>query len=120
MEFRFHELIDLQNSVTLKKHYEKLSMMATGQDLMDFKKAATITAFLELQLLSTKFMSHFGTMYRCKQAFSVIKFVKLNYQTRLTYAVCTSKNINEIGSHQQPRLEDLGKKVQPQGSHGNV
>ena len=36
MDFGFQELIDLQNSATLKARFEKLPVMATGQDLIDF------------------------------------------------------------------------------------
>ena len=36
MDFGVQELIDLQNSVALKAHNEKLSVMAIDQDLMDF------------------------------------------------------------------------------------
>ena len=86
MDFGVQELIDLQNSVVLKARYEKLSVMATGQDLVDFWKAVPVTAFPKLPLFSAKFISRFGTTYRCEQAFSAMKFVKSNYQTRFTHA----------------------------------
>ena len=38
MDFGVQELIDLQNSAALKACSEKLSVMATGQDLVDFWK----------------------------------------------------------------------------------
>ena len=60
--------------------------MATGQDLVDFWKAVPVTAYPEWRSFNAKFISHFGTTYRCEQASSAIKFVKSNYRTRLTYA----------------------------------
>ena len=58
------ELIGLQNSVALKAHYEKLSVMATEQDLVDFWKAVQVTAFPDLRSFSAKSISRFGTTYR--------------------------------------------------------
>ena len=43
MDFGVQELIDLQNSVVPKARYEKLSVMATEQDLMDFWKVVPVT-----------------------------------------------------------------------------
>ena len=116
MDFEVPELIDLQNSAALKARYEKLSVMATGQDLLDFWKAVPVTAFPELQLFSAKFFSRFGTTYRCEQAFSTMKFVKSKYRTRLTHAHLEAL-IKLTVTDLQPRLEDLVKKVQLQGSH---
>ena len=116
MDFRFQELIYLQKSAALKAHYEKLSVMATGQDLMDFWKAVPVTAFPELWAFSAKFISRFGTTYRCEQAFSVMKLVKSKYRTRLTHtqlAALMKLAVTDL----QPRLQDLAKKMQPQGSH---
>ena len=48
MDFEIQELIYLQNSAALKVRYEKLSVMSTGQDLVDFWKAVPVTAFPEL------------------------------------------------------------------------
>ena len=76
MDFGVQELIDLQNSAALKARYEKLLMMATGQDLVDFWKAVPVTAFPELRSFSAKFISRLGTTHRCEQAFSTMKFVK--------------------------------------------
>ena len=45
MDFGVQELIDLQNSAALKARYEKLSVMATGQDLVDYWKAVPVTGF---------------------------------------------------------------------------
>ena len=90
--------------------------MATGQDLIDFWKAVPVTAFPELRSFSAKFVSRFGTTYQCEQAFSAIKFITLNYRTRLTHA--HQEALMKLAvSDLQPRLEDLVKKVQPQGSH---
>ena len=86
MDFGAQELIDYQNSVALKARYEKLSVMATGQDLVDFWKAVPVTTFPELRSFRAKFISRFGTTYRCEKAFSAMKFVKSNYLTRLTLA----------------------------------
>ena len=47
MGFGFQELIDRQNSAALKARYEKLPVMSTGQDLMDFWKAVPVTTFPE-------------------------------------------------------------------------
>ena len=47
IDFGVQELIDLQNSVALKARYEKLSVMTTGQDLVDFWKIVPDTAFPE-------------------------------------------------------------------------
>ena len=116
MDFRFQELIDLQNSAALKARYEKLSVMATGQDLMDFWKAVPVTTFPELRSFRAKFISRFGTTYRCEQAFSVMKFVESKYRTRLTHAHLEA-SIKLAVTDLQPRIEDLVKKVQPQGSH---
>ena len=60
--------------------------MVTGQDLIDFWKAVPATAFPEVQSFSAKFISCFGTTYQCKQAFSVMKYVKLKYQTSTSTA----------------------------------
>ena len=76
MDFGIQELIDLQKSAALKARYEKLSVMATGQDLVDFWKAVPVTPFSELRSFNTKFISRLGTTYRCKQAFSAVKFVE--------------------------------------------
>ena len=116
MDFGFQELIDLQNSAALKARYKKLSVMATGQDLMDFWKAVPVTAFPELRSFIAKFISRFRTTYRCEQAFSVMKFVKSKYRTRLTHAHLEA-SIKLAVTDLQPRIEDLVKKVQPQGSH---
>ena len=116
MDFGVQKLIDLQNSAVLKARYEKLSVMATGQDLMDFWKAIPVTAFPELRSFSAKFISHFGTMYRCEQTFSTMKFVKSKYRTRLTHAHLEALMKLAV-TDLQPRLKDLLKKVQLQGSH---
>ena len=98
MDFGFQELIDFQNSVALKARYEKSSVMAIGQDSVDFWKAVPVTAFPELRSFSVKSISRFGTMYRREQAFSAMKFVKSNYRTRFTHAH-TSRGIDEIGCY---------------------
>ena len=49
MDFGVQELIDLQNSAALRARYEKLLMMATGQDLVDFWKTVPVTAFPKLR-----------------------------------------------------------------------
>ena len=116
MHFGVQELIDLQNSATLKARYEKLSVMATGKDLVDFWKAVPVTAFPELRSFNAKFISRFGTTYRCEQAFSTMKFVKSKYRTRLTHAHLEALMKLAV-TDLQPRLEDLVKKVQLQGSH---
>ena len=118
MDFGVQELIDLQNSAALKARYEKLSVMATGQDLVDLDsgKAVPVTAFPEFRSFSAKFISRFGTTYRCKQTFSTMKFVKSKYRTRLTHAhreALMKLAVTDL----QPRLEDLLKKMQLQGSH---
>ena len=91
-------------------------MMAAGQDLMDFWKAVPVTTFPELWSFGLKFISRFEMMYRCEPAFSVMKFVKSKYRTRLTYAHLEA-SIKLAVSNLQPRLESLVKKVQLQGSH---
>ena len=116
MDFGVQELIDFQNLAALKARYEKLSVIATGQDVMDFWKAVPVTAFPELRSFSAKFISRFGTTYRCEQAFPTMKFVKSKYRTRLTHAhlgALMKLAITDL----QPRLKDLVKKVQLQGSH---
>ena len=115
MDFRFQKLIDLQNSTALKERYEKLLVMATGQDLVDFWKAVPVTTFPELRSFRAKFISRFGTMYRCELAFSVMKFTKSKYQTRLTHAHLEA-SMKLAVTDLQPRLEDLAKRVQTQGS----
>ena len=116
MGFGFQELIDFQNSAALKAPYGKLSVMNTGHDLMHFWKAVPVTAFSKLRAFSAKFISRFGTTYRSKQAFSVMKLVKSKYQTRLTHTHLEAL-IKLAVTDLQPRLQDLVKKVQPQGSH---
>ena len=116
MDFGVQELIDLQNSAALKARYEKLLLMATGQDLVDFWKAVPVIAFPELRSFSAKFISRLGTTYRCEQAFSTLKFVKSKYRTRLTHAHLEALMKLAV-TDLQPRLEDLVKKVQLQGSH---
>ena len=86
LDFGFQKLIYLRNSAALQARYEKLPMRATGQDLMDFWRAVPVTTFPELRSFSAKFISRFETTYRCEQAFSVMKFVKSKYRTRLTQA----------------------------------
>ena len=66
MDFGVQELIDFQNSAVLKACYEKLSVIATGQDLVDFWKAVPVTAFPELWSFSAKFIFRFGMTYWCK------------------------------------------------------
>ena len=102
--------------MALKARYEKLSVMITGQDVVDFWKAVSVTAFPELRSFGAKFISHFGTTYRCEQAFSTMKFVKSNYRTWLTRA--HQEALMKLAvTDSQPRLENLVKKVQSQGSH---
>ena len=86
MDFEVQELIDLQNSAALRARYKKLLVMAIGQDLVDFWKAVSVTAFPKLRSFSAKFISRCGTTYRCEQTFSTMKFVKSKYRTRLTHA----------------------------------
>ena len=45
MDFGDQELIDLQNSAALRARYEKLLVMATGQDLVDFWRAVPVQPF---------------------------------------------------------------------------
>ena len=90
--------------------------MATGQDLVDIWKAIPVTAFPELRSFSAKFISRFGTLYRCEQAFSTMKFVKSKYRTRLTHAHLEALMKLAV-TDLQPRVEDLVKKVQFQGLH---
>ena len=66
MDFGVQELIDFQNSAALKACYEKLSVIGTWQDLVDFWKAVPVTAFPELWSFSAKFIFCFGTTYWCK------------------------------------------------------
>ena len=63
MDFGVQKLIDLQNSAALKARHEKLSVMATEQDLVDFWKAVPVRVFPELRSFSAKFISHFGTTF---------------------------------------------------------
>ena len=116
MDFGVQELIDLQKSLALKARYENLSVMATGQNLVEFWKAVPATAFPELWSFSAKSISRFGTTYRCEQAFSAMNFVKSNYQTRLTHAHQEAL-LKLAVTNFQLRLEDLVKKVQLQGLH---
>ena len=58
MNFRFKELINLQNLAALKARYEKLSVMATGQDFMDLWKAVPpVTVFPEIRSFFMKILS---------------------------------------------------------------
>ena len=66
MDFGVQKLIDFQNSAALKARYEKLLVIATGQDLVDVWKAVPVTAFPKLRSFSAKFISRFGTTYRCE------------------------------------------------------
>ena len=116
VDFRFQELIDLQNSAALKARCDKLPVMVTGQDLMDFWKAVTGTTFPELRSFIANFIFRFGTTYRCEQAFSLMKFVKSKYRTGLTHAHLVA-SMKMAFTDLQPSLEDLVKRVQPQGSH---
>ena len=79
MDFGVQKLIDLQNSAALKARCEKLSVMAARQDL-DFWKAVLVTAFPELWSFNTKFISRFGTTYRCGTSFLCSKIRKVEVQ----------------------------------------
>ena len=75
---------------------------------MDFWKVVPVTTFPELRSFIVIFISRFGTTYRCEQAFSVMKFVKSKYRTRLTHAhleVSMKLAVTDL----QPRLERFGK-----------
>ena len=116
MDFGFQELIYLQNSAVLKARYEKLPVMATGQDLMDFWKAVPFTTFLELRSFIANFISRFRMTYWCEQAFSALKFVRSRYRTRLTHAHLEA-SMKLAVTDLQPGLEDLVNRVQPLGLH---
>ena len=114
MDFEFQELIDLQNLAALKARCEKLLVIVTGQDLVDFWEAVPVTTFPELRSFRANFISRFGTTYRCELAFCVTKFVKSKYRTGLRHAhqeALMKMAVTDL----QPRLEDLVKRVQPQG-----
>ena len=83
--FGFQKLTDLQKPTALEARYEKLPVMATGQNLKDFWKVEVMT-FPELRSFSAKFISRFERTYRCEQASFVMKFVKSKYRTRLANA----------------------------------
>ena len=70
------ELIDLKCNIVLKGRFAELPPVPCAADIISFWKLLPTTEFGNLRSFAQRYMSRFGSTYRCEQTFSAMKLIK--------------------------------------------
>lgn len=105
------ELIELQSNEVLKLKFNVRSLLQFYSDLPlhigDFPKSLNF---------ARKFVSIFGSTYKCEQLFSRMKFIKSKTRSRLT-DLHLENNLRIATFNIPSNIEGLVKKIQSKKSH---
>lgn len=70
------ELIDLKTNSILKIKFDELPSIPNASDIIFFWRSLPCEHFPELRKFAQSYICHFGSTYRCEQAFLSMKLIK--------------------------------------------
>ncbi|KAL4083803.1 hypothetical protein QTP88_029119 [Uroleucon formosanum] len=104
------EVIELQNNDILKNAFKE------SNDLKIFYSSLSEIDFKGIKSFAKKMITAFGSTYICEQTFSILKFRKNKYCSRLS-----DEHLNAVlrisTSNLKADINELAGKIQPQKSH---
>ena len=110
------EVIDLQNDSYLKGRFMELPSIPSSCEMISFWQMLPVTEYQNLRLFAQRYISRFGSTYRCEQAFSAMKLIKSRNR-----ALLTDQHLNSLMTvavtELKPDIDKLVKSVQKQVSH---
>ncbi len=71
------KLIDLKTNSLLKMKFDELSLSPNAFDIINFWRSLPCGDFLNLRKYAQSYLCRFRTTYRCEQAFSSMKVIKV-------------------------------------------
>ncbi|XP_060875738.1 general transcription factor II-I repeat domain-containing protein 2-like [Metopolophium dirhodum] len=106
----YMEVIELQNNDILKNAFKE------SNDLKIFYSSLSEIDFKGIKSFPKKMITAFGSTYICEQTFSILKFRKNKYCSRLS-----DEHLNAVlrisTSNLKADINELAGKIQPQKSH---
>ena len=93
----------------------ELPSIPSSCEMISFWKMLPVTEYQNLRLFAQRYISRFGSTYRCEQAFSAMKLIKSRNR-----ALLTDQHLNSLMTvavtELKPDIDKLVKSVQKQVS----